>query len=98
MSSLLHHPRLWVLDEPMTGLDPTGMNLLKQLIDEYHAEGNAILISTHMLAFVESLCDRVYVLVGGHVVGEKTLDDGGQQSATVSPIEAFYNEITESQP
>lgn len=98
VSSILHRPRLWVLDEPMTGLDPTGMNLLKQLIDEYRAEGNAILISTHMLAFVERLCDRVYVLVGGCVVGEKTMDGGGQRSTTVSPVEAFYNEVTESQP
>lgn len=98
VSSLLHRPRLWVLDEPMTGLDPTGMNLLKQLIDEYRAEGNAILVSTHMLAFVESLCDRVYVLVGGHVVGEKTLEDVGQRVATVSPIETYYNEVTESRP
>jgi ABC-2 type transport system ATP-binding protein len=96
VSSLLHRPRLWVLDEPMTGLDPTGMNLLKTLIDEYRTDGNAILISTHMLAFVESLCDRVYVLVGGHVVGEKTLRDKGGHSVAVSPIEAFYNEITEA--
>jgi ABC-2 type transport system ATP-binding protein len=96
VASVLHRPRLWVLDEPIGGLDPTSLNLLKQMIDEYSRDGRGVLISTHMLSFVESLCDRVYVLVEGGIVGEKQLESRGSRLPTSSPIETYYNEVTES--
>lgn len=65
MGSLMHRPRLWILDEPMTGLDPRTMRAVKEYMQKYVAEGNAILFSSHALETVEKLCDRVVLLKRG---------------------------------
>jgi len=70
IASLLHRPALWVLDEPLSGLDPTGMNLLEQLVAERRASGCAIWISTHTLDMVERVCDRLYAMASGRIAGE----------------------------
>jgi ABC-2 type transport system ATP-binding protein len=74
-TSLLHRPALWVLDEPLSGLDPTGMNLLEQLVAERAAGGCAVWISTHTLDLVERVCDRLCVMVNGSVVSESSQFD-----------------------
>ncbi len=67
-AALLSDPRLLLLDEPMSGLDPAGRHLVKEILLEEHARGKTILLSSHVLADVEELCDQVAVLNEGVVV------------------------------
>jgi ABC-2 type transport system ATP-binding protein len=66
--ALLNRPDLLVLDEPMSGLDPIGRADVKQILREERARGATILMSSHVLAETETLCDRVAILHRGHVI------------------------------
>ncbi len=70
MGSLIHHPKLWILDEPMTGLDPRTMRAVQDFMHAYVAEGNTILFSSHALNTVAKLCDRVVLIRKGKQVNE----------------------------
>ncbi len=70
MGSLIHHPKLWILDEPMTGLDPRTMHAVQEFMHAYAAEGNTILFSSHALNTVAKLCDRVVLIRKGKQVDE----------------------------
>lgn len=65
MGSLMHEPKLWVLDEPMTGLDAVTMKSVEEFMKEYAAKGNAIIFSSHNLDAVAQLCDRVIIIKQG---------------------------------
>jgi len=65
--TLLHDPELIVLDEPMSGLDPVGRALVRDLIIEQREAGKTVFFSSHILADVEAICDRVAILVGGQL-------------------------------
>jgi ABC-2 type transport system ATP-binding protein len=73
-AALLRAPRLLVLDEPATGLDPAGMRDMRALIRRLAADGITVLLSSHQLAEVEELCDRVAIVRSGRVVYEGALD------------------------
>lgn len=68
IGSLLHQPKLWVLDEPMMGLDPTTTNQVKQCIRDYASSGNIVLFSSHNLDIVEEICDYVGIINKGELV------------------------------
>jgi ABC-2 type transport system ATP-binding protein len=68
---LLHNPDLYVLDEPMSGLDPIGRALVKDIIKALKASGKTVFFSTHITSDVETVCDRVGVIVNGKL---KTVD------------------------
>jgi ABC-2 type transport system ATP-binding protein len=65
--TLIHDPDLFILDEPMSGLDPLGRVLVKRLINELKQQGKTIFFSTHITADVEAVCDRVGVIVNGEL-------------------------------
>ncbi len=67
--AILHEPKLIVLDEPMSGLDPVGRREVRDLIEELKHEGKTILFSTHILSDAEALCDRVAVIGKGELRG-----------------------------
>jgi len=67
--AILHEPKVVVLDEPMSGLDPLGRREVRDIILELKREGRAVLFSTHVLSDAEMLCDRVGVIVGGKLRG-----------------------------
>lgn len=69
-ASLLRRPRLLLLDEPATGLDPGGMRDMRQLVRRLADEGMTVLLSSHLLAEVEELCNRVAIVRRGRVVYE----------------------------
>lgn len=66
--ALINDPDFLILDEPMSGLDPLGRREIKDIILEEKRKGKTILMSSHMLSDVESLCDRVGIIMGGIVV------------------------------
>src|SRR5438876_2507459 len=67
--AILHDPKLVILDEPMSGLDPVGRREVRDLILEFKNVGKTIMFSTHILSDAEALCDRVGVIVGGKLRG-----------------------------
>jgi ABC-2 type transport system ATP-binding protein len=73
--ALLRDPRLLLLDEPATGLDPAGMRDMRVLIRRLADEGITVLLSSHLMAEVEELCDRVAIVSSGRVVYEGALDE-----------------------
>ena len=74
-AALLRAPRLLILDEPATGLDPAGMRDMRLLIRRLASEGITVLLSSHQLTEVEELCDRVAIIQRGRVVFEGALTD-----------------------
>lgn len=68
IGSLLHQPKLWVLDEPMMGLDPTTTSQVKKCVKDYASKGNTVLFSSHNLDIVEKLCDKVGIIREGELV------------------------------
>lgn len=80
--ALLHDPPLLILDEPMSGLDPLGRSLVRDLMFQLRQAGKTILFSSHILPDVETLCDRVAVLAAGRVVAEGRVTDLAAASDT----------------
>ncbi len=74
-ASLLREPQLLLLDEPTTGLDPAGMRDMRELVKRLASEGITILLSSHILAEVEELCNRVAILRSGRIIYEGRLDE-----------------------
>ncbi len=74
-AALLRRPRLLMLDEPATGLDPAGMRDMRLLIRRLADEGITVLLSSHQLPEVQELCDRVAIVSHGRVVYEGALSD-----------------------
>jgi ABC-2 type transport system ATP-binding protein len=78
-AALLRRPRLLVLDEPTTGLDPAGMRDMRSLVRRLAGEGITVLLSSHLMGEVEALCNRVAILAGGRVRFEGALADAVAQ-------------------
>jgi ABC-2 type transport system ATP-binding protein len=86
-AALLREPKLLLLDEPATGLDPAGMRDMRQLIRRLAGEGMTIMLSSHLLAEVEEVCNRVAIIRSGKIVYEgeiAALSRGGASSYTLS--------------
>jgi ABC-2 type transport system ATP-binding protein len=81
-ASLLRRPRLLLLDEPTTGLDPAGMRDMRELVRRLAGEGITILLSSHLLNEVEELCNRVAIVRRGRIVYEGSLADLKATAAT----------------
>jgi ABC-2 type transport system ATP-binding protein len=74
-ASLLRNPRMLLLDEPTTGLDPAGMRDMRALVRRLADEGITVLLSSHLLTEVEELCNRVAIIRKGRIVYEGALSD-----------------------
>lgn len=87
-AALLHGPRLVMLDEPLSGLDPRASRTLKDLLREHADAGGGVLVSTHLLEVAERLCDRVVILARGRKVAEGSLAElrGARHKATLEDV------------
>lgn len=94
IAALIHKPPVWILDEPMIGLDPKSAFELKQLMREHTKEGNAVFFSTHVLEVAEKLCDRVVIIKNGNILYNGTLDELEKQNKNES-LENIFLELTE---
>jgi ABC-2 type transport system ATP-binding protein len=83
MAALVHKPELLVLDEPLSGLDPTGIDAIGQVLVDQARAGCCVLFSSHQLDQVEDLCEQVIIIDHGRLVVSGTVDDlatrGGQR-------------------
>lgn len=79
--ALLHRPRLLVLDEPTNGLDPIGIKELRDLLKYLSKNADVgVFVSSHLLAEMELMCDRIYIIDNGVIIGEKTIDQVQESS------------------
>jgi ABC-2 type transport system ATP-binding protein len=101
-AALLRRPRLLILDEPATGLDPAGMRDMRALIRRLADEGITVLLSSHQLPEVQELCDRVAIVDRGKVVYEGALADlrrqGGASYRLRSTDDTHALEVARAQP
>ncbi len=74
-SCLIHEPDMVVLDEPFSGLDPVNVRMVREVIGELRAAGRLVFLSTHMMAEVEALCDRIFMIHQGNAVLYGALDE-----------------------
>lgn len=95
--ALIHKPEVFLVDEPLVGLDPKAIRELKDAFKELRSEGKSLLISTHMLDSAEGLCDRVLVMKKGELIAEGTLDELREKmhAAKDSSLEDLFLEVTE---
>lgn len=68
IGALLHDPENWIMDEPMTGLDPKASHLLKEYMREHTSKGNTVFFSTHVLEVAEKICDRIGIINNGQLI------------------------------
>jgi ABC-2 type transport system ATP-binding protein len=73
--ALIHHPKLLILDEPTAGVDPAGSREIRDLICDLRERGITVLLSSHLLAQAQEICDRVGILADGALVREGRLED-----------------------
>lgn len=95
MGALLHDPSLWILDEPMTGLDPRAAFELKEMMREHAQSGHAVLFSTHVLEVAEKLCDQVVIINKGQIVFQGTLDQLRADYPEEESLEDIFLAVTE---
>lgn len=93
--ALIHKPPLWILDEPMVGLDPKSARLLKEEMRAHCREGNTVFFSTHVLEVAERLCDRIGIISNGRLCALGDMDSlrTGEKDAT---LEQLFFELTEN--
>lgn len=75
VAALVHSPKVWILDEPMVGLDPKSAIVLKKMMKEHAKNGNTVFFSTHVLEVAEKLCDEIAIIDEGKIIYYGTLDD-----------------------
>ena len=87
MSALVHNPKIWILDEPLTGLDPESIFQVKECMKEHASRGNIVFFSSHIIDVVENICDRIAIIRKGQILCTKTIAEI-KESGT--PLETFY--------
>ncbi len=74
IAALIHKPKIWILDEPMTGLDPNSIYQIKECMKEHAAKGNIVFFSSHIIDVVKNLCDEAIIIKRGNLVKRIDLD------------------------
>ncbi len=87
MSALVHNPKIWILDEPLTGLDPESIFQVKECMKEHAARGNIVFFSSHIIDVVENICDRIAIIRKGQILCTKTVAEIKESGI---PLEQFY--------
>lgn len=93
IAALVHNPPVWILDEPMTGLDPNAAYELKKMMREHAEAGNCVFFSTHVLEVAEKLCDKIIMIKKGKDIYQGTLEDLVEQHKNKS-LEDIFVEMT----
>lgn len=94
MGVLVHDPAVWILDEPLTGLDPKSSYTLKEMMREHTDSGKTVLFSTHVLEVAEKLCDRVAIINKGVILFCGTFKDMQERFQSDQSLESLFLELT----
>ena len=87
MAALVHDPKIWILDEPLTGLDPQSIFQVKQCMIEHAKKGNIVFFSSHIIDVVEKLCDKIAIIKKGHILCVRNTADVEKENGS---LETYY--------
>lgn len=93
-SALLHDPEVFVIDEPMVGLDPQHARIVKDLLKERSQAGMTVFLSTHQLSVAEEMADRIGIIHQGRLIAVGTRDELRRQSGSVGALEETFLALT----
>ena len=93
MGALMHNPAVWILDEPLTGLDPRSSFQLKEMMRKHADAGNCVFFSTHMLEVAEKLCDKIALINKGKIIFFGELEELKDRHNQLS-LEEIFMEVT----
>jgi len=94
VSALLHDPEVFVIDEPMVGLDPQHARVVKDVLKERSLAGTTVLVSTHQLEIAEEMADRIGIINGGRLIAVGTRDELRRQSGSSGALEEVFLSLT----
>ena len=94
VSALLHNPDVFVIDEPMVGLDPQHARVVKDVLKERSRAGVTVLVSTHQLSVAEEMADRIGIIHGGRLIAVGNRDELRRQSGAAGPLEDIFLTLT----
>lgn len=94
-ASLLHEPKVFILDEPMVGLDPVSIRDFKNFLKKKTREGMTVVFSTHTLPLAEELADRIAVMAGGKVIALGTLVELKSQFSSEGNLEQMFMKLVD---
>ncbi|MFG6116311.1 ABC transporter ATP-binding protein [Halobacillus sp. MO56] len=94
---LLHDPDVWILDEPLSGLDPKSSYTLKEMMREHAAKGNTVFFSTHVLEVVEQLCDEVAIINNGRLQFRGNMKEMKEKFKADENLEKVFLELTNNE-
>jgi ABC-2 type transport system ATP-binding protein len=96
--ALIHEPKLMILDEPLTGLDAHAARAVKDMLVDFVAKGNTVVLSTHILEIAERLAQRISIIQKGKIVAEGTLEELREKSGEAgASLEDVFLSLTQSQ-
>lgn len=95
IGALINNPPVWILDEPLTGLDPKSAFTLKEMMKEHAAQGKTVFFSSHVLEVIEKLCDRIGIINKGKLVFCGTIDEINEYASGDESFEKVFLEMTE---
>ena len=94
VSALLHDPEVFVIDEPMVGLDPQHARIVKDVLKERSLAGVTVLVSTHQLSIAEEMADRIGIIHGGKLIAVGTREELRKQSGASGALEEIFLSLT----
>lgn len=94
IGALIHNPAVWILDEPLTGLDPKSAFELKEMMHEHTSQGKTVLFSTHVLDVAEKICDRVGIIDHGKLLFVGTIEEMKKHFSNNKSLEEMFLELT----
>lgn len=97
IGALIHNPKVWILDEPLTGLDPKSSFTLKEMMREHVEKGNIVLFSTHVLEVAEKLCDRVAIIAKGKLIFDGTIEEMKKKVGEDESLETMFLELVDNE-
>jgi len=93
-ASMIHDPRVIIVDEPMVGLDPKGAKLVKEIFRQWADEGATVFISTHTLGLAQEICQQIAIVDKGKIVAFGTSEDLKRQAGVEGDLERIFLKIT----
>jgi len=90
ISALVHNPKVWILDEPLTGLDPTSTYQIKECIKEHAKKGNIVFFSSHVIEVVENVCQRIAVIKAGTLRIVDTVENIKKEEGSLEKLYLKY--------
>ena len=98
LSALLHDPEVFIIDEPMVGLDPQHARVVKDILKERSLTGMTVLVSTHQLSVAEEMADRIGIIHQGRLIAVGTGEQLRRQSGAAGPLEKTFLALTAQEP